>query len=277
MKLRLPLLTAGILAALLAACSAVTAQTAALRVPVTVTDSSHHTQTVYFGVNPAATYCIDPALGEFELPANRCGSSPLCVYFTDPRSVPSSCFGYGLLLDLRAFISPAQTDTYLLVLTAADFPATVRWIPGLATWYDSMSIADNLTGTIVTADMCAVDSVIVPFPAAGRLIITAHGPHGNLDAVRERPFLPGPPLLAWNYPNPFNPATTIRFVTASAENVNLAVYDILGRHVAILIDRRMEPGEHTVQWTPAGVSAGVYLYRLSTPEGMITRSMLYLP
>ena len=87
--------------------------------------------------------------------------------------------------------------------------------------------------------------------------------------------------LAQNYPNPFNPTTNIQFSLPTATPVSLVVYDILGREVAILLDRRVEPGHHQVTWdgrdaTGREVPSGIYLHRMITPEFRATIKMLLL-
>jgi hypothetical protein len=76
-------------------------------------------------------------------------------------------------------------------------------------------------------------------------------------------------LLVTNYPNPFNPATTITYVLPEAAQVNLIVYDVLGQRVRTLVSAQMPAGQHNVRWdgrTETGVPAasGIYLYRLTT-------------
>jgi len=79
--------------------------------------------------------------------------------------------------------------------------------------------------------------------------------------------------LGENYPNPFNPGTTIEYdLPAPGGRVNLAVHNVRGRLVRMLVDGDVEPGRHKVYWDgkdDAGkiVSSGVYFYRLETPRG----------
>jgi hypothetical protein len=81
--------------------------------------------------------------------------------------------------------------------------------------------------------------------------------------------------LDQNYPNPFNPNTTIAFAIAGNGHealgnrwVKLAVYDLLGREVALLVDEMKEPGNYTTTWDASRMSSGVYYYRLTvTPDG----------
>jgi hypothetical protein len=70
--------------------------------------------------------------------------------------------------------------------------------------------------------------------------------------------------LYQNYPNPFNPETAISFALPEAGNVTLDVFDLMGRQVADLAQGRFEAGVHRVVWNAAGVSSGIYFYRLQS-------------
>ena len=83
---------------------------------------------------------------------------------------------------------------------------------------------------------------------------------------------PSQAFLRQNYPNPFNPTTAIRYEISVAAQVELTVYDILGREVITLVRARQPAGAHSIQWhgrDAAGreVSSGVYIYRLVTSSG----------
>ncbi len=82
--------------------------------------------------------------------------------------------------------------------------------------------------------------------------------------------------LFQNYPNPFNPTTSIRFQVAEAADVNLAVYDHLGREVAVLIDGRMDAGDYDARFDASGLASGVYLYRLKAGAYAETKKMTIL-
>jgi flagellar hook capping protein FlgD len=84
--------------------------------------------------------------------------------------------------------------------------------------------------------------------------------------------------LRGNHPNPFNPATTIRFDIPTTSAVQLSVHNILGQPVRTLVNRRMEAGFHSVAWNGtdnAGrtVSSGIYIYRLRCDNTTMVRRM----
>jgi len=87
--------------------------------------------------------------------------------------------------------------------------------------------------------------------------------------------------LAKPYPNPFNAATRISYSLLDTRDVNLAVYDVLGRNVIDLVNGRQSAGEHTVVWsgessTGIPVSSGIYFVRMSTETGVQSAKMLLL-
>ena len=80
--------------------------------------------------------------------------------------------------------------------------------------------------------------------------------------------------LEQNYPNPFNPETTIRYGLPRAEAVRLAVYDVAGQEVAVLVDQTQPAGRHEVRFGAGPLPSGLYLYRLQAGSETRTRAML---
>ena len=77
--------------------------------------------------------------------------------------------------------------------------------------------------------------------------------------------------LSPNYPNPFNPTTTIPFTVPADGRAVLAVYDVLGRRVATLFDGVQAAGAHGVAFRADGLPSGLYLIRLEAPGFQQTR------
>lgn len=75
--------------------------------------------------------------------------------------------------------------------------------------------------------------------------------------------LPETFALKGNYPNPFNPVTTIRFDLPESSVVRLEVYNLMGRRVATLVQGVVEAGRHEASWDATNMASGIYLYRLN--------------
>lgn len=145
--------------------------------------------------------------------------------------------------------------------------------------------------------------------AADRLYVTRHdGSFTTAGRVEVYPSTPSPPLTTFdvsilpvhiaffqevntaveqtgdavperfglraNYPNPFNPTTTIPFNLAQAGPVTLTIYDMLGREVITLVDAPMTPGRYEATWDAGRLPSGVYLSRLVANGQVSTRRLV---
>ena len=82
--------------------------------------------------------------------------------------------------------------------------------------------------------------------------------------------------LAQNYPNPFNPSTEISFSLAKSEKVKLAVYNLLGKEVAVLVNGMRNAGSQTVTFDAKNLSSGVYFYKLEAGSTVLAKKMMLL-
>ena len=84
-----------------------------------------------------------------------------------------------------------------------------------------------------------------------------------------------PPMyqLFANYPNPFNPLTTIRYGLPERSHVNLVVYNALGQQVAHLVNGEVDAGYHEVKFDASSHPSGIYFYRLQTGSYVETRKL----
>jgi len=81
------------------------------------------------------------------------------------------------------------------------------------------------------------------------------------------------------YPNPFNPSTAISFSLKESTKVELFIYNILGQKVKTLVNKPLEPGEHTVIWDGTdnnnrSVSSGIYFYKMKAGNYTETKKMV---
>jgi hypothetical protein len=77
-------------------------------------------------------------------------------------------------------------------------------------------------------------------------------------------------------PNPFNPSTRIAFTLPKAGKTTLAVYDVLGREVAVLVDQKLTAGEHAAYFDGSRLASGIYFCTLHAGEQVVTRKMVML-
>ncbi len=85
--------------------------------------------------------------------------------------------------------------------------------------------------------------------------------------------LPTKVSLDQNYPNPFNPSTTINFAVPERSQVQLAVFDMLGRNVAVLVNGPTPAGDYSLRFDASQLSSGVYIYRLQVENNILTKKM----
>ncbi len=114
-------------------------------------------------------------------------------------------------------------------------------------------------------------------------LIDANGNHvynqdGQTVIVEATPgsSIPSQFALSQNFPNPFNSQTTFGFALPANEMVSLKVFDLLGREVATVINRQMEAGIHTVNWSAEGLATGLYTYTLTAGSSTETKKLLFL-
>ncbi len=125
--------------------------------------------------------------------------------------------------------------------------------------------ADGIyTVTLIVSSACGADTLSMTD------LITVDATSGVGDG------LPRTFALNGNYPNPFNPSTTIEFTLAGEGRVVLEIFDTTGRRQATLVDESMGAGVHTIQWQPRGLPSGVFFARLTAGGKTATRRMVLL-
>lgn len=79
--------------------------------------------------------------------------------------------------------------------------------------------------------------------------------------------------LSQNYPNPFNPATTIEYAVPEGGQVKLEIFDMTGRKITTLVDEPQQAGTYEISWDASDHSSGVYIYRLSAGDIVLSNQM----
>lgn len=142
----------------------------------------------------------------------------------------------------------------------------------LLTWHD----ADPVDETEVnrSTEIATVQGNRNPFIHDTTLVRRAYFGAGPVGTSIEDEFgTPGSISLDQNYPNPFNPTTEISYQLNSSEQVRLSVYNLIGREVAVLVNRTQPAGNYNVRFDATNLPTGLYMYQLRTATQNITRKM----
>lgn len=137
-------------------------------------------------------------------------------------------------------------------------------------------LTDQISGDVYEVPGSKLASVAIDMPATFTRILVLGDRRVHVGTEAGTPEIPNRLTLAQNFPNPFNPSTTLTFTLPGTGHVSLRVFDLLGREVASLIDETMSRGEHTIRFDGAGLATGVYVYRMSSGDQVISRKMLLL-
>ena len=157
----------------------------------------------------------------------------------------------GGLIGNDPLLEPENLDPYNNLIAEYDFRQVYTTL--LTDWFG----LDESEASITLGD----EFEKIPFLNSGATVST-----GN----REQPIAF---QLNHNYPNPFNPTTTISFYLNQSAPVRLQIFDIHGRFIQTLIERKISAGEHSIQYNARSLSSGTYIYRLQIGGTIKTKKM----
>jgi len=130
----------------------------------------------------------------------------------------------------------------------------------------ALSICVTSTGDAIVTGNSQGNGSSSDYATVSYSVITAVEPVGSE--------IPSSFNLYDNYPNPFNPSTTIRFDVAISSLTKIAVYDITGREVDILVNEQLNAGRYDLTWDAARYSSGVYLYKIQSGGFTAVKKMI---
>jgi len=216
---------------------------------------------------------LQDTTGYFLDPINRAGSWHTNSGFADihtqsTRIEPLSDDGSSGGLDDRFdFILTSQS---IIDPSGIDYVDGSYWAYGNDEQHFNQSIHDPPNQSVST------EIAIALYFVSDHLPVVAAFDFGVVSGVEDEFVYPDKFVLYQNYPNPFNPVTTIRFEIPYQQNVELAIYDILGTKVKLLYDGIAPAGLMAIDFNARGFSSGVYIYRLKTDEFISSKKLVIL-
>ena len=144
--------------------------------------------------------------------------------------------------------------------------------------------------TIPAGDSANINLVIIAPDESGHysadIVLESNDPDSSITrlqvvldvitGVEEENSLPKVYSLYNNYPNPFNPSTTINYDLPKLSNVTLRIYNIVGEEIATLVNQEQNAGRYQVSWNAAQLASGIYFYTIQAGSFVDTKKMLLL-
>jgi hypothetical protein len=184
-----------------------------------------------------------------------------------PMQAPSALATDG---EAAAYVATVSGTTSRLNLRLTKFART-----GDLEWQSEL--ADSLVDAAATLRVDRYGGVYLGCTTAGNLTKQTVVKYRQPTSASAASYLvSGNFALQQNYPNPFNPSTVISYQLPVVSNVKLAVYDMLGREVRVLVDEKKEAGYHEIRFDGSGLASGVYLYRLRAGDYVATKKLLLM-
>ena len=141
-------------------------------------------------------------------------------------------------------------------MSGVTYPLTVR-VEGM-----DMRLMDE-TGSTVNVNLKSGEDVVISDATVQKLMVTGE-------------VIPTVYALEQNYPNPFNPSTSIRYTIAEDGFVKLAVYNLLGEEVSILVNTTQKAGRYEVAFNASKLSSGVYVYRIESANFTASKKLILM-
>ncbi|NQU29025.1 MAG: T9SS type A sorting domain-containing protein [Candidatus Marinimicrobia bacterium] len=167
-------------------------------------------------------------------------------------------FDLNLYLDADTFAFEPNAD-FSSIQPGADQTITVSSLSSGA-WYVGVECATtiNTAGQIYYGDLSVLNGVAYS--------ITATWDSTGLKTTTDLAGMPDEFQLHQNYPNPFNPTTTIQYELPLRSDVQITIYDLLGRDVTTLVSETQDAGYKSVHWNATNVPSGMYFYRIEVHD-----------
>jgi alpha-glucosidase len=227
-------------------------------------------------MSPPAQFADAPEMQRAVILSSWPGGSGQCTIYDDDGTTYSYEAGDVSTTSIRHTRNDARALVSIGPRTGPFHPARRDWLCNFR-WVSRMPDSVTVDGSHVpqhAADSLAADTLcgwgydasaqqcVVRQPDDGQPHEVAVHFNATSSGMRTSPEVPRSSSLGLNYPNPFNPTTNIRYQISDIGNLKLAVYDLLGQEVAVLVNGRMDAGTYDATWDARACASGIYICRM---------------
>ncbi|MBK6505894.1 MAG: SBBP repeat-containing protein [Ignavibacteria bacterium] len=223
--------------------------------PVDLSVNAGSDTTIYLGYGPQSTTLTAEASG---------GNSP--SYLWSPGGATTQSIT----------VSPSTTTVYTVQVTNSIGCVTTDEVQVFV--YDTRC-GNNGNKVLVCHNgktICISESAVSSHLNHGDHLDSCNGGPDNMMGVEIISEIPDDYMLHANYPNPFNPVTTMKYDLPFDSEVTLTVYDMLGREVVTLVNEMKSAGRYSVTFNAAGLPSGMYFYKIKAHDFVQVRKMILL-
>lgn len=249
---------------------------------------------VYAGTFSNGVY-VSTTAGASWVSTNIQFSFTWAMAITSTNYIYAATYGGGVFVSVDNGTSWQQINSgleaeyvYAIAVNASDEVYVSTWTGGIFKFSSGLLKSQSNANTVTSGSWepvgmtgTGISALMVDRNASA---VYAGGENGAIFMKKENAVtdvqigetLPVEFSLSQNFPNPFNPSTTIKFSIPVNGSYKLKIYNIIGEQVAQLINGEMDPGYHEVQFDAGHLSSGIYLYSLVGKNVNITRKMILM-
>jgi hypothetical protein len=205
------------------------------------------------------------------------------VYFSVAQADSNKGFDNGIgksnlsqSADAVILVNPAVSDTIVEIYWGSTLPRTSKSIylgfPNTLSGTTISGSIDQSVTRLISSDKWDTHTYVTNDPNS----LFSPGQSPLILGIEREETIPQSYELSQNFPNPFNPATTISFSLPKNERVTLKIYDAIGREVATLINSDLSSGIYKYHWDANSMASGIYFYRITAGNFSKAKKMMLL-